>query len=155
MAIDLFHSLFGVANIGPRCSCKMKGLPLEDSKEYTPFLPNSPEGSPEGAVNNDIASEIGSSTPLRESILPVNPLLSVVQDPHFLRINSSGDIVVEEYIGIPTGLHAESSVDDPFLKVSRLEFWFTLLEFFILAILVLVVLFGELLQDKIFLKNKE
>ena len=73
MAIDFFCSLFGEANIGPLRSRRMHGLPSEDSEEYTLFLPNSPEGSPEGVVNNDIASEIGSSTPL-----------SVVQDPHFL-----------------------------------------------------------------------
>jgi hypothetical protein len=90
--IDLFHSLFGVANIGPQRSHRMQGLPPE---EYTPLLPNSPEGSPEGAVNNNIASEIGSSIPLEESILLVNLLLSVVQDPLFLWINSLGDVVVE------------------------------------------------------------
>ena len=65
----------------------MQGLPLEDPKEYTPFLPNSPEGSLEVVVNNDIASEIGSYTQLEELILPINLLLSVVQDPHFPRIN--------------------------------------------------------------------
>jgi hypothetical protein len=74
---------------------------------------NSPEGSPEGAINNDVASEIGSSTPLEESILPVNPLLSVARDPLFLRINSSGDVVVEDYNRIPTGPHTEFGVDDP------------------------------------------
>jgi hypothetical protein len=116
LAIDLFHSLFGAANIGPRRSRRMQGLPPEDPEEYTPLLPNSPEGSPEGAVNNDVASEIGSSTPLEESILPVNPLLSVVQDPHFLWINSSGDVVAEDYTGIPTGPHTESGVDDPLFQ---------------------------------------
>jgi hypothetical protein len=64
----------------------MQGIPPQD---YVLLIPNSPKGSPEGAVNNDVASDIGSSTPLEESILLVNPLLSVVQDPHFLRINSS------------------------------------------------------------------
>jgi hypothetical protein len=62
----------------------MQELPTQGPEEYTPFLPNSPEGSPEGVVNNDIASEIGSSTPLEESILPIYPLLSVVQNPLFL-----------------------------------------------------------------------
>jgi hypothetical protein len=57
----------------------MQRLPPEDLEEYTPLLPNSLEGSPEGAINNDIASKIGSSTPLEESILPVNPLLSVIR----------------------------------------------------------------------------
>jgi hypothetical protein len=42
--------------------------------------------------------------------------LSVVQDPHLLQINSSGDINAEEYIEIPTGPHAESGVDDPFFQ---------------------------------------
>jgi hypothetical protein len=82
----------------------------------TPLLPNSPEGSPKGAINNDIASEIGSSTPLEEPILPVNPLLSVVQDPHLLRINSSRDIVIEEYIEMPIGPHEKSGVDAPFFQ---------------------------------------
>jgi hypothetical protein len=57
---------------------------MEDTEEYTPFLPNSLEGSPKGAVNNDVASKIGSSTPLEESIILVNPLLRVVQDQLFL-----------------------------------------------------------------------
>jgi hypothetical protein len=77
------------------------------------LLPNSPEGSPEGAVNNKLAYDIGSSTPLEESIIHVNPLLSVVQDPLLLQINSSGDIVVEDYTTIPTRPHTESGVDDP------------------------------------------
>jgi hypothetical protein len=62
----------------------MQGLPPEDPEDYVTLLLKSPEGSTEGAVNNDIASENGSSTPLEESILPINPLLSVVQDPHLL-----------------------------------------------------------------------
>jgi hypothetical protein len=60
-----------------------------------------------------VASEIGSSTPLEESTLPVNPLLSVIQDPLFLQINSSGDVVVEDYTRIPTRPYAESGVDNP------------------------------------------
>jgi hypothetical protein len=98
LAIDLFLSLFGVANIGPHRSRRMQGIPPEDPENYIPLLPNSPEGSPEGVVNNDVASKIGISTPLEESILPVNPLLSVAQDPHLLQKNSSRDIVVDEYI---------------------------------------------------------
>jgi hypothetical protein len=84
LAIDLFIYLFGAANIIPRRSHRMQGLPPEDPEEYTPFLPNSQEGSPEGVVNSDVASEIGSSTPFEESILPVNPLLIAVQYPLFL-----------------------------------------------------------------------
>jgi hypothetical protein len=91
----------------------MQGLPLEDPEEYTRLLPNSPKGSLERPVNNDIASEIGISTPLEESILPVNPLLSVVQDPLLLRINSPRDVFVEDYTRKPIGTHTESSVDDP------------------------------------------
>ena len=113
MTIDLFHYLFGVANIGPRHSRRMQGLPQEDLEEYTPLLPNSLEGSPELVVNNDIASEIGSSTPLEESILPVNPLLIIRQDLIFLWLNSTGDIVTKYYTIILVGPHAESSVDDP------------------------------------------
>jgi hypothetical protein len=82
LAIYLFHSLFIAANIGPHCSCRMQGLPLEEPQEYTPFLPNSPKvHSPKGALNNHMSSEIESYTPLLESTLPVNPLLSVIQDP--------------------------------------------------------------------------
>ena len=91
----------------------MQGLPPEDPKEYTPFLLNSLDGSLEGVVNNDVASEIGSSTPLEESILPVNLLLSVVRDPLFLQINLSRDFVDEDYTGIPIGPHAKSGVDNP------------------------------------------
>jgi hypothetical protein len=93
LAIDLFHSLFGAANIGLRRSRRMQGLPLENPEDYVPLLPNSPEGSPVGAVNNEVASEIGSTNSLegfriRNSLeafrLPENPLLSVVQDPQLL-----------------------------------------------------------------------
>jgi hypothetical protein len=91
----------------------MQGLPSKDLEEYNPLLPNSPEGYPEGAVNNDVGSEIGSYTPLEESILHVNLLLSVVQDPLLLWINSSGDVVAEDYTRIPIGPHTESGVDDP------------------------------------------
>jgi hypothetical protein len=84
LAIALFHYLFGVANIGPCRSCRIQGLPPEDLEEYTHFLPNSPEDSPKGEVNNDITYDIGNYTPLEESILPVNPVLSVVRNPLFL-----------------------------------------------------------------------
>jgi hypothetical protein len=76
------------------------------------LLPNSTKVSPEGAFNNKLSFEIGSSTPLEESILIVNPLLSVVRDPLLLRINSLGDIVIEYYTEIPTGPHAQSGVGD-------------------------------------------
>jgi hypothetical protein len=91
----------------------MQGIPLEDSKDYLPLLPNSLEGSPEGLVNNEVAYEIGSSTCLEESILPLNPLLTFIQDPHFLRMNSSGELVVDKNIELPTGPNTESRVDDP------------------------------------------
>ena len=61
MAIDLFHSLFGSTNIGLHRSCRMQGLPPEDPEGYLPLLPNSPEGSPKGVVNNEVASEVGST----------------------------------------------------------------------------------------------
>jgi hypothetical protein len=105
-----------VDNIGPHHSHRMQGLPPKDLEDYVPLLPNSLEDFPEGVVNNDIASKIRISTPLEESILPVNLLLSVVQDPYFLRIKSSGDVVTEEYIGIPTRPHTESGVDDPLFQ---------------------------------------
>ena len=105
----------------------MQGLPPEDLEEYTPLLPNSLEGSPERAINNNIASAIGSSTSLEESILLVNLLLSVVRDPLLLWINSSGDVVVEDYTRIPTRPHIESGLDNPNFRVSHLELWFILL----------------------------
>jgi hypothetical protein len=61
LAIDFFRSLFGSANIGLHRSRRMQGLPPEDPEGYLPLLPNSPEGSPEGAVNNEVASQVGSS----------------------------------------------------------------------------------------------
>jgi hypothetical protein len=39
----------------------MQGIPSEDLKGYIPFLPNSLEGSPEGVINNEVASEVGST----------------------------------------------------------------------------------------------
>jgi len=64
-------------------------------------------------INNDVASEIGISTPLEESILLINPLLNLRQDPIFLWLNSLGDIITEDYTRILIGPHVESGVDDP------------------------------------------
>jgi hypothetical protein len=61
LAIDFFRSLLGSANIGLRRSRRMQGLPPEDLEGYLPLLPNSPEGSPEGVVNNEVASQVGST----------------------------------------------------------------------------------------------
>jgi hypothetical protein len=105
LAIDFFHSLFGAAIIDPHRSRRMQGLPPKYPKEYTPLLPNSSEGSPEGENNKDVASEIGISTLLKESILPINLLLSVVRYPLLLQINSSRDIVAEDYTRIATRPH--------------------------------------------------
>jgi hypothetical protein len=92
------------------------GESLEDLEDYVPFLPNSPEGSPEGSANNEVASEIRSSTPLEESILPVNPLLNLREDPIFLWLNSLGEIVTEDHTKIPTRPHADSGVDNPLFQ---------------------------------------
>jgi hypothetical protein len=94
----------------------MQGIHLKYLKEYVPLFPNSTEGSPEGALNNDVAYEIGSSTPLEDLRLPVNTLLSVEQDPLLLQINSSRDLVVDEYIEVLTGPNVEFSVVDPHLQ---------------------------------------
>jgi hypothetical protein len=51
--------------------------------------------------------------PLEESILPVNSLLNLREDPIFLWLNSLGEIVIEDHTHVPTGPHAKSSVDDP------------------------------------------
>jgi hypothetical protein len=71
----------------------MQGIPLEDLECYLPLLPNSPEGSPAGAFNSEVASQVGSSHSLEgfrivsdylEAFrLPPNTLLSIRQDPHF------------------------------------------------------------------------
>jgi hypothetical protein len=62
----------------------MQGLPSKELEEYTPLHLKSPKGSPEGAINNDATSKIGSYTPLEESTLLINPLLRVIQDPLLL-----------------------------------------------------------------------
>ena len=98
----------------PFHSCRMQGLPPKEPEEYAHLLPNSPKGpSLEGEVNNNISSEIGSSNPLVESSLPVSLLLNVIRDPFFLRINSLGDVVAEEYTRIHSRPFVESGVDDP------------------------------------------
>jgi hypothetical protein len=56
----------GSANIGLRRSSRMQRIPPEDLEGYLPLLPNSLEGSPEGAFNNEVASEVGSSHSLEE-----------------------------------------------------------------------------------------
>jgi hypothetical protein len=46
----------------------MQGFSPKEPEEYTPLLPDSPEGpSPEGAINNDVSYEIRISTSLVES----------------------------------------------------------------------------------------
>jgi hypothetical protein len=64
LAIDFFRYLLGSTNIGLLHSRRMQGIPLEDPKGYLPLLPNSPEGSPERAVNNEVASKVGSTQSL-------------------------------------------------------------------------------------------
>jgi hypothetical protein len=127
LAIDFFVSLLGSGNISLHCSHRMQGIPLEDPKGYLPLLPNSPEGSPEGVVNNEVASKIGRthslegfrivSDSLESFRLPPNPLLSIRQDAHFLWMNSSGEIVVVESIGVPTGPNTGSGLEDPLSQI--------------------------------------
>jgi len=50
---------------------------------------------------------------LVEPSLPVNPLLNTPQDHVLLRINSSGDVFVEDYPRIPSRPFVESSMDEP------------------------------------------
>jgi hypothetical protein len=72
----------------------MQGLPPKNPEDYQLLPPNSPEGSPEGVVNNEVASEVGSrhslegfrivSDSLEEfKIPPLRP------DMHILRMKSS------------------------------------------------------------------
>jgi hypothetical protein len=100
----------------------MQGLPLKDPEGYQPLLPNSLEGSLEGVLNSEVASEVGSTHSLEgfrivlDSLeafrLPPNLLLSIRQDAHFLWMNSTGEIIVVESIGIPTRPNAISGLDD-------------------------------------------
>jgi hypothetical protein len=94
----------------------MQGIPPEDPEDYVPLLSNSLEGSPKGVINNKIASEIGSSTPFEESILSVNPLLNLREDPILLQLNSLVEIITEDHTKIPIGPHAKSGVDDPLFQ---------------------------------------
>jgi hypothetical protein len=77
----------------------MQGLPPEDPEGYQPLPPNSPEGSPEGVVNNEVASEVGSTHSL-EGFRIVSDSLEAFRlpplrpDTCILRMNSSGEIVV-------------------------------------------------------------
>jgi hypothetical protein len=101
----------------------MQGMPLEDLEGYIPLLPNSVEGSPEGVVNNKVASKVGSTHSLEgfhivldslESFqLPPNLLLSIRQDAHFLWMNSSREIFVVESTGVPIGPNVGSGVEYP------------------------------------------
>ena len=66
----------------------MEGIPPKDPEGYQPLPPNSPEVSPEGVVNNEVAFEVGSTHSLEgfqiflDSLeafqLPVNPSLSLL-----------------------------------------------------------------------------
>jgi hypothetical protein len=101
----------------------MQGFPLEDPEDYQPLLPNSPEGSPEGLVDHEVASEVGSThslegfrivlNSLEAFYLPINPTFSVVRNPRMLWMNSSGEIVVDENFEVPTGPNVGSGVEDP------------------------------------------
>ena len=115
-----FRSLLGSANIDLRHSRRMIGLPPEDPEGYQPLLPNSPEGSPEGVVNHEVASKVGSTHSLEgfrivsDSLvafrLPVNPTSSVLQNPRIPRVSSSEEIVMVENTEVPTGPNARSGV---------------------------------------------
>jgi hypothetical protein len=102
-----------------------KGYP-EDLEGYQPFLPNSPEGSPKGVVNHEVASEVGSthslegfqivSDSLEAFRLPINPTLSVLRNPHIPRVNSSREIVIVDDTEVPTRPNAGSGVEDPLFQ---------------------------------------
>jgi hypothetical protein len=64
----------------------MKGLPPEDTKVYLPLLPKSPKGSPEGAVNNEVAYEVGSSYSLKGFIIVLDSLEAFRLPPYPLLI---------------------------------------------------------------------
>jgi hypothetical protein len=91
----------------------MQGLPPED---YQPLPPHSPEGpSPERVVDEENYSETGSvATPLlphsEGSIVvyqegfnpPTNPPFTNPLDPLLVRVNSSGEIIPEDYPRLPS-----------------------------------------------------
>jgi hypothetical protein len=60
----VFCSLLGSTNIDLRLSCRMEGMPSKDLEGYQPLLPNSLEGSPEGVVDHQVSSEVGSTNSL-------------------------------------------------------------------------------------------
>jgi hypothetical protein len=104
----------------------MQGIPLEDPEGYLSLLPNSPEDSPEGVVNNEVASKVGISHSFEgfkfvsDSLdafrIPPTMFLSIRQDAHFLQMKSLGEIVVVDNIKVPTGPNVGSGVDDPLFQ---------------------------------------
>jgi hypothetical protein len=119
-----FRSLLGSTNIDLCRSRRMQGLPPEDLEGYQPLFPNSPKGFPEGVVDHEVASEVGSthslerfrivSDSLEAFHLPINPALSVSQNPHIPWMNSSGEIFVDTEV--PNGPNIRSRVEDPFFQ---------------------------------------
>jgi hypothetical protein len=71
----------------------------------------------------------------------------------FSGINSSGDVVVEDYTRIPTGPHTESGVDDPPFQSESFRTLVHTAGIFNPSSQSLSVLFGGPLRDTIFLIN--
>jgi hypothetical protein len=96
----------------------MQGLPPEDPEGYQPLPRKSPEGSPEGVVNNEVASEIGSTHSLEGFQIVSNSLEAFKLPPlrpdlHILHMNSVGEIVVVDNTGVSTEPNARSGLGDP------------------------------------------
>jgi hypothetical protein len=100
-------------------SCRMQGFPPEG---YEPIPPNSPEDTYREEVEN--YSEAGSvATPLIENpegalvvvqegpTPPTNPALKNPHDPLLLRVDSSGNIVVEYYPRLPSRPYEERDME--------------------------------------------
>jgi hypothetical protein len=99
-----------VADKGIHRSRRMQGFPPEG---YEPLPPNSPEDTYHEEVENH--SDAGSAaTPLlanperdlvtvqEGSTLPANPTLEIPHDPLLVRVDSSGNIVVEDHPILPS-----------------------------------------------------
>jgi hypothetical protein len=104
----------------------MQGIPPKDQEGYLPLLPKSPKGSLEGAINNEVASQVGSSHSLEgfrivlDSLeaftLPPNPLLRIRHEAHLLQMNSSREIVFVDNTEVPTEPNVGSRVDNPLFQ---------------------------------------
>jgi hypothetical protein len=116
--MDFFRKVFDSGNIDPpRHSRRMQGLPPENLEGSQPFPTNPPEGSPQQSEVQETATPRVERTDSLDNFRVFDSLESFRlphgSERHILRLNSSGELVVQTS-GIPIGPFIGPEGQDPF-----------------------------------------